>query len=127
MPRFVLIGLVEPPSPEKQAAFDEWFIGQHVEDTARCPNFVSGASYKLAGGHSGSQPISQYLSIYEIDAPTYEEAEHTLNEWQRNPDAWEGLQNHRDTAQRHGGSVLKVIGSGWYELQSSYRADGPKD
>ena len=44
MPRFVLIGLVEPGGPESQAAFDEWFIGQHVEDTARCPNFVRGTS-----------------------------------------------------------------------------------
>lgn len=124
MPRFVLIGLVEPPSADMQEAFDEWFVGQHVEDTARCPNFVSGAAYKLSGGHLGSAPVSQYLSIYEVDAPSYEEAEKVLNQWQRDPNAWEGRQLHRDTGAKHGRSPLKVLGSGWYELQTMYRKDG---
>jgi hypothetical protein len=121
MPRFILLGLVEPPSPDHQEAFDEWFVGQHVEDTARCPNFVSGGAYKLAGGHLGSSAVSQYISVYEVDAPSYEEAERVLNEWQRNPDAWEGRQLHRDTGQKYGTIPLKVVGSGWYELQSEYR------
>ncbi len=120
MPRFILIGLVEPPSPELQGAFDEWFIGQHIEDTARCPNFIRGGAYRLAGGHSGSEPIANYISIYEVEAPTYEEAERVLNEWQRNPDAWEGRTHHRETGERYGQIPLKVVGSGWYELQNEY-------
>ena len=51
MPRFVLIGLCEPLSDESQAAFDEWFIDQHIEDTTKCPQFVRGSVYKLAGPH----------------------------------------------------------------------------
>jgi hypothetical protein len=124
MPQFVLIGLVEPPSPEKQAQFDEWFIDQHIEDTAHCPNFVRGRVFKLAGGHLGSSPISQYLSVYEVEAPSYEEAERVLNAWQQNPNAWAGRQKHTDTAARMNGMPLKVIGSGWYELLKSF--DGPK-
>ena len=120
MPRYILIGLVEPPAPEQQEAFDEWFIGQHVEDTARCPNFVSGAAYKLVGDHVGIPTPAPYVSVYEIDAPTYEEAERVLNEWQRNPDAWPGRKHHTETGQRHGSIPLKVLGSGWYELQSAY-------
>ena len=123
MPRFVLIGLVEPPSADKQAQFDEWFVHQHIEDTAKCPNFVRGSVYKLAGGHLGSSTVSQYLSVYEVEAPSYEEAEHVLNDWQRDPNAWEGRKKHLDTAEKFGGMPLAVKGSGWYELIDS--PDGP--
>ena len=122
MARFVLIGLVEPTGPEAQPAFDEWFVGQHVEDTARCPNFIRGTAYKLAGTHMGSTPVSQYLSIYEVEAPSYEEAEKTLNEWQRNPAAWEGRAHHTATREKYGSIPMKVAGSGWYELQNEYPA-----
>ena len=53
MPSYVLIGLCEPLGDEDQAAFDEWFVDQHIEDTTKCPNFVSGRVYKLAGPHLG--------------------------------------------------------------------------
>lgn len=124
MPRFVLIGLCEPPNAQSQAAFDEWFVDQHIEDTAKCPNFVRGSVYKLAGGHLGSAPVSGYLSIYEVEAPSYEEAERVLNEWQRDPNAWSGRKKHLDTAAKHGAMPLAVKGSGWYAHLKSF--DGPK-
>lgn len=123
MPRFVLIGLCEPPSADKQAQFDEWFVDQHIEDTAHCPNFVRGSVFKLAGAHLGSQTVSGYLSLYEVEAPSYEEAEKVLNEWQRDPNAWEGRQKHLDTAKKFDGMPLAIKGSGWYELIKSF--DGP--
>lgn len=123
MPKFVLIGLCEPPSPAEQDAFDEWFVGEHIEDTTHCPQFVRGRVFKLAGGHRGSEPVSQYLSLYEVEAPSYEEAERVLNEWQENPEAWPGRRQHLATAEKHGGMPLAVKGSGWYELLASY--DGP--
>lgn len=124
MPRFVLIGLCEPPSADKQAQFDEWFVDQHIEDTAHCPNFVRGTVYKLAGAHLGSETASGYLSLYEVEAPSYEEAERVLNEWQRDPDAWAGRRKHLATAEKFDGMPLKVRGSGWYEFIKSF--DGPK-
>ena len=124
MPQFVLIGLCEPPSPDKQAQFDEWFVDQHIEDTAHCPNFIRGRVYKLAGEHLGSSAVSKYLSVYEVEAPSYEEAERVLNAWQRDPNAWAGRKKHTDTAARMNGMPLKVVGSGWYELLKSF--DGPK-
>ena len=51
MPKFLLIGLCEPPSEDRQAEFDEWFVNQHIEDTSHCPNFIRGSVYKLAGPH----------------------------------------------------------------------------
>jgi len=125
MPRFVLIGLCEPPSGEQQAAFDEWFVDEHIEDTAKCPGFIRGSVFKLAGPHLGSEPASGYLSLYEVEAPSYEEAERTLNEWQRNDDAWPGRRKHLETAQRQGGMPLRVRGSGWYEFIQSYPGPGP--
>ncbi len=123
MPTFVLIGLCEPPSADDQAQFDEWFVDQHIEDTTRCPNFVRGSVYKLSGPHLDGETVSGYMSLYEVDAPSYEEAERVLNEWQQDPNAWEGRSKHRETAERFGAMPLKINGSGWYELIKSY--DGP--
>ena len=124
MPQFLLIGLCEPPSADKQAQFDEWFVNQHIEDTAHCPNFIRGRVYKLAGPHLDGTTVSRFISVYEVDAPSYEEAERVLNEWQANPHAWPGRKAHLDTAARMKGMPLKIIGSGWYELLKSF--DGPK-
>lgn len=124
MPRYVLIGLCEPLSDENQAAFDEWFIDQHIEDTAKCPNFVRGTVYKLAGPHLDLDTVSGYLSLYEVEAPSYEEAERVLNEWQADPDAWQGRRRHLATMEKHGGNIpMKINGSGWYKEIKSF--DGP--
>jgi hypothetical protein len=124
MPRFALIGLCEPKNVENQAAFDEWFIDQHIEDTAHCPNMVRGSVFKLGGPHLDIKTPSGYLSLYEVEAPSYEEAERVLNEWQADPDAWEGRKRHWETAEKIGGVLMDIKGSGWYELIKSY--DGPK-
>ena len=124
MPRFVLIGLCEPSSPDKQAAFDEWFVNQHIEDTAHCPNFIKGSVFKLSGPHGNGETVSEYLSLYEVEADSYEEAERVLNEWQSDDAAWAGRENHLATAKKMGGMPLSVNGSGWYELIQSF--DGPK-
>ena len=123
MSRFVLIGLCEPKSAADQAAFDEWFVDQHIEDTAKCPNFVRGSVFKLSGPHLDIETRARYLSLYEVEAPSYEEAERILNEWQANPDAWEGRKKHRETGEKYGGIPMNINGSGWYELIKAY--DGP--
>ena len=45
MPSYVLIGLCEPLGDEDQAAFDEWFVDQHIEDTARSVQTSSVAEF----------------------------------------------------------------------------------
>ena len=123
MPQFMLIGLCEPPDEAGQAAFDEWFIEQHIEDTTHCPGFIRGRVYKLSGPHLDIETTSQYISVYEVEADSYAEAERILNEWQANPDAWSGRQHHRETAERLGSIPMVIKGSGWYQLLKSY--DGP--
>jgi len=123
MPRYVLIGLCEPLGDEDQAAFDEWFVDQHIEDTTKCPNFVRGRVYKLAGPHLELETKAGYLSLYEVEAPSYEEAEKVLNAWQGDPKAWEGRRKHMDTMEKFGSIPMKINGSGWYEELRSF--DGP--
>jgi hypothetical protein len=124
VPRFVLIGLCEPQTAGDQAAFDEWFIDQHIEDTAHCPNMIRGSVFKLSGPHLDIDTASGYLSLYEVEAPSYEEAERVLNEWQADPEAWEGRGHHLETGKKLGGIPMAIRGSGWYELMESY--EGPK-
>ena len=43
--RLVLVGMVEPETEDVIEAFNEWYIGNHVEDTFNCqmlqPSLVS--------------------------------------------------------------------------------------
>ena len=127
MPRYLLIGLCEPVSEDDQAIFDEWFIDQHVEDTARCPNFIKGSVYALAGPHLNGKTVSNYLSVYEVEAESHEEAERQLNAWQADPDAWEGRKNHTDTLKRAGRLPIKINGSGWYTHLKSFEGPAAND
>ena len=79
--------------------------------------------YKLSGPHLDGNTVSDYLSVYEVDAPSYAEAERILNEWQADPNAWSGRAKHVETGRRIGALPIKINGSGWYELLSSF--DGP--
>ncbi len=124
MPQFILIGLCEPPSAQDQAEFDEWFVDQHIEDTTNCPNFVRGRVFKLSGPHLDGETVSNYLSLYEVEAPSYEEAERVLNQWQADPDAWPGRRKHLQTGAKMGAMPLRVKGSGWYELIKSFSGPG---
>jgi len=121
MPRYTLIGLCEPPNAEKQAQFDQWFVDQHIEDTTKCPIFISGTVYRLKGPHMDGETVSDYLSVYEVEAPSFDEAERILNEWQADPDAWEGRRNHRETMEGFGEMPLNIKGSGWYEPIKSFK------
>lgn len=124
MPSYILIGLCEPQDEAGQAAFDEWFIDQHIEDTTHCPNFISGKVFKLAGPHLDIETPSRYLSVYEVEADSHEEAERVLNAWQANPDAWPGRAHHTATMQKHGDIPMAIRGSGWYELIGAYTGPG---
>ncbi len=124
MAQFLLIGLVEPSDKNGQQAFEEWFIDQHIEDTSLCPNFVRGRVYELKGPHLDIDTPTRYLSVYEVEADSYEEAERVLNAWQADQHAWPGRQHHLQTAQRLGGIPMQIGGAGWYELLADYAGPG---
>ncbi|MBT4491923.1 MAG: hypothetical protein HOC70_01670 [Gammaproteobacteria bacterium] len=122
--RYILIGMCEPADdrPETQEGFREFFVDQHVEDVSKTPNFVRSRVYELRGKHLEGATFTDFISFYEVDATSWEEAERVLNEWQRDPDAWEGRAHHMETGRRVG-KVLSCPGSGWYEMIHTY--DGP--
>jgi len=37
MSKLKLIGLVEPVDPSAQEAFEEWYLGSHIEDISHAP------------------------------------------------------------------------------------------
>lgn len=127
MAKFILIGLCEPLSEQDQPAFDEWFVNQHIEDTTRCPNFIKGGVYELSGPHLDLETKSKYISIYEVEAPSYEEAERILNEWQANPEAWAGRANHMQTMEKFGSIPMKINGSGWYKELKVFESEELKE
>ena len=126
MPQYMLIGLCEPLSEDDQAAFDEWFVEQHIEDTTHCPNFVRGRVFKLSGPHLDIETPVRYISFYEVEADSYEEAERVLNAWQADENAWPGRARHLQTMQRLGGDVpMNILGAGWDEQLGDYEGPGP--
>ncbi|MEM8767305.1 MAG: hypothetical protein AAGE43_07675 [Pseudomonadota bacterium] len=126
MAKFMLIGLCEPPDDASEAAFKEWFLDEHIEDTARCPGFVKSQVFRLAGPHLDIDTPARYLSLYEVEAESYEAAERLINDWQADPKAWEGRGKHWATASKFDAIPLRVGGSGWYELLAAYDEAGER-
>ena len=114
MPRLVLVGLVEPQA-DMEDAFNEWYLGNHVEDTANAPHVTLARCYRAVKGFLGDAP-SGYMAIYEVSVDDPAEAERILGAYQRDPDAWADRQPSNGS--------LKVIGAGWYEEVLAFDAQG---
>ena len=103
--KLVLVGLVEPETEDHVAAFNEWYLGNHVEDTFNCPNIKYVRCFKAVRGFLGDPP-SGYLTIYEFEGEDAEEAERVLGEYQADPEAWPKRQPANNS--------MKIVGAGWY-------------
>ena len=114
MAQLILVGLVEPQA-DMEEAFNEWYLGNHVEDTSRAPHVQLARCYRAVKGFLGDAP-SGYLAIYEVTTDDAAEAERILGEYQRDPDAW--------SERQPGNGSLKVIGAGWYEEVLAFDASG---
>ena len=51
--KLILMGLVEPQSEDLVEAFNQWYLGNHVEDTYNCPNVKSVQVLQGRAGLSG--------------------------------------------------------------------------
>lgn len=109
--KLVLMGLIQPETEDHVAAFKEWYLGNHVEDTFNCPNITSVRCFKAVRGFLGDPP-GEYLTIYEFEGEDAVEAERVLDEYQADPDAWPKRQPANDS--------VKVIGAGWYEEEVAF-------
>ncbi|MFC1824779.1 hypothetical protein ACFL9T_18885 [Thermodesulfobacteriota bacterium] len=47
MPKFKLIGLVEPVNEASREAFEEWYLGNHIEDVSHTPGIIRATTHRL--------------------------------------------------------------------------------
>ncbi len=104
--KLVLLGLVGPKNESAVAAFNDWYLGNHIEDTARCPAVRSARSYRAVKGFLG-EPPAPYYTVYEFEGDDADAAEAALMAYQQDPDAWEHRKPSNDS--------MAVMGAGWYE------------
>ncbi len=111
--KLVLVGLVQPESEDLVEAFNEWYLGNHIEDTYNCPNITSVRCFKAARGFLGDPP-SEYLTIYEFEGEDAEEAERVLAAYQADPNGWSKRQPNNNS--------MAVVGAGWYQEELAFGA-----
>ncbi len=109
--KLILMGLVEPKTADLVAAFNAWYLGNHVEDTYHCPNIKSVRCFKSERGFLG-EPPAQYLTVYEFEGEDAEQAERILAKYQADPHAWAKRQPNNDS--------MSIIGAGWYSEAVSF-------
>ena len=107
MPRWQLIGLVQPAEGVKFEDYRAWYLDNHVEDTTNCPGFVSAHVYEAVRPFAGTTPPG-WITVYEVEAETPEEAERVLARYQRDPNAY--------PKRLPANGSLAVVGAGWYRL-----------
>jgi hypothetical protein len=105
-----LIGLIEPVDESARAAFEEWYLGNHVQDVSHTPGIVSATVHRMVKSFSSDDP-PEYVTIYEFDSPQQGDAEEALFSYLRKP-TWPG-------SKRPNGS-MKIISAGWYEVERSF-------
>ncbi len=108
--KLVLVGLVQP-FKDKEQAFNEWYLGNHVEDTFNCPSISAVRCFKAVRGFLGAPP-SEYLTIYEFIGEDAAAAEQALAKYQADPDAWPKREPSNDS--------MEVVGAGWYEEEIGF-------
>jgi len=72
-----LIGLIEPVDESARAAFEEWYLGNHVQDVSHTPGIVSATVHRMVKSFSSDDP-PEYVTIYEFDSPQQGDAEEAL-------------------------------------------------
>ena len=112
--KLVLIGLVQPKKDQVEA-FNEWYLGNHIEDTYNCPEITSVRCFKAAKGFLGDPP-SGFLTIYEFLGEDAELAEQALASYQMDPNSWAARQPNNDS--------MEVVGAGWYHEEITFGLDG---
>lgn len=109
--KLILVGLVQEKSPDLKQAFEDWYLGNHVEDTFNCPNVKSVSCFKATKGFMGESP-SGYITIYEFEGEDAEAAEKILGAYQADPDGWDKRLPNNDS--------MGIVGAGWYLEELSF-------
>lgn len=105
-----LIGLVEPKDEASQRAFEEWYLGNHIEDVSHAPGVLSATAHRLVKPYMKTAP-AQYITIYEFETKEVGDAAKTLGEYLNNP-GWPGRIPYNGS--------LRIISAGWYHVDRSF-------
>lgn len=110
MARVKLIGLVEPTDASSREAFEEWYLGNHIEDVSHAPGVVRATVHRLAKPFMKTDP-PRYITIYEFETEAVEDAATALREYLSNP-GWPGRKPPNGS--------LKILSAGWYRVERSF-------
>lgn len=70
------------PTPGREDEYNEWYDRVHLGEVLEVEGFVAAERFRLSEaqiGATGEQVPGRYLAIYEIEAPSAEEALANLN------------------------------------------------
>ena len=110
MAKLKLIGLVEPVDESAREAFEEWYLGNHIEDVSHVPGIIRATTHRLEKPFMKTDP-PQYVTIYEFETEEVGDAAKALREYLNNP-TWPGSKPANDS--------LKIISAGWYYVDRSF-------
>jgi len=105
-----LIGLVEPKDEASRKAFEEWYLGNHIEDVSHAPGVLKAAVHRLEKSYLKTNP-PQYITIYEFENEDVKDAHIALSRYLNNP-GWPGRKPDNGS--------LKIISAGWYKVDRSF-------
>ena len=105
-----LIGLVEPTDEASKEAFEEWYLGNHIEDVSHTPGIIRATAHRLVHPFMKTSP-PKYITIYEFETDDMNDAAHALREYLKNP-TWPGSKPNNGS--------LKIISAGWYHVERSF-------
>ena len=110
MAKLKLIGLVEPVHASAPKAFEEWYLGNHIEGISHAPGVVCATAHRLIKPYKEEDP-PQYVTIYEFNTEEVGEAEETLRTYQNHP-TWPGSRPSNDS--------VRILSAGWYLVDRSF-------
>ena len=108
-----LIGLVEPKAAASRRAFEEWYLGNHIEDVSHAPGVLNATVHRLVKPYTKTAP-PQYVTIYEFETDEADEAAKRLDEYLNGP-GWPGRMPYNGS--------LRILSAGWYHVDRSFSSD----
>jgi hypothetical protein len=105
-----LIGLVEPIDKASCKAFEEWYLGNHIEDVSHTPGIIRTTAHKRVHPFMSTNP-PQYVTVYEFDTDEAKDAATALRDYLARP-TWPGSKPSNNS--------LRILSAGWYQVHRDF-------
>jgi len=110
MAKVKLIGLVEPKDESAREGFQEWYLGNHIEDVSHAPGVIRATVHRMVKPFFKTDP-PKYITVYELEAESVEAAAAALRKYLSHP-GWPGRKPENGS--------LKILAAGWYVVERSF-------